>query len=350
MCHRWIPRGYQDHKVVPELQGDVLTEVCQSHYAPQHTEKCDCDETIDCIVDSSEALVIAGGTNTFADKIFFSDRIELYQPETETRGSKSCVLPNLPVPRTEPTLDIVNGTMTVCGGDGGEHSCLVLEQTGWVETGYGLVTPRTGHVSWVADGNILFLSGGIYNDQAEIFGYDETSQFSSHIERACSIQTDDEVIITGGRDGGSWDSVSVQWRGMEKSLPPLQVGRSQHGCGVAKLEDNSKLLVVAGGYNANYEVLNTIEVLNLGTGNTGGWATLETRMPKPLNGFKMENVGKDLYLVGGKDENNEANTDIFIFDAASNQFTATPGFSSQARWNHGMASVQRTSFEEFCMN
>ena len=61
MCHRWIPRGYQDSKVVPELQEDVLTEVCQSHYAPQHTEQCDCDETIDCIVDSSdgEFLILA---------------------------------------------------------------------------------------------------------------------------------------------------------------------------------------------------------------------------------------------------------------------------------------------------
>jgi hypothetical protein len=36
----------------------------------------------------------------------------------------------LPSKRTEPTIDIVNDKLMVCGGDGGEHSCLSLENKG----------------------------------------------------------------------------------------------------------------------------------------------------------------------------------------------------------------------------
>ena len=38
--------------------------------------------------------------------------------------------------------------------------------TGWVEMDFGIITPRTGHVSWVLGGNNLALSGGIYSGEA----------------------------------------------------------------------------------------------------------------------------------------------------------------------------------------
>ena len=50
------------------------------------------------------------------------------------------------------------------------------------------------------------------------------------------------MIITGGRDGGNWNSVSKQKNGSMEAWPPLIVGRSQHACGVAELEDNSTVL------------------------------------------------------------------------------------------------------------
>ena len=78
------------------------------------------------------AFVIAGGTNSFYGEIYVSDKVELFQPETATRESKSCVLPNLPQNRTEPTVNVVNGSLVVCGGDGGEHACLQLQETGQV--------------------------------------------------------------------------------------------------------------------------------------------------------------------------------------------------------------------------
>jgi len=348
LCHRWIPRGWQG-KENAEYHEDDLVEECKSEYAPQNTDKCECDNSLECIEDSSSAFVIAGGTNSFAGKIHFSDKVELFQPKTATRESKSCMLPNLPHNRTEPTVNVVNGSLVVCGGDGGEHACLQLQETGWVETDFGMITPRTGHVSWVL-GNQLALSGGIYSDEA-VSGHEEGAPYASHMERACALQIDeDQVIITGGRDGKGWNSVSRRREGSIDHLPPLLVGRSHHGCGLVELEDNSKLLVVAGGYNENYKALDSIEVLNLGSGNGGEWQVLETRIPRPLNGFKIETLRRKLYFVGGKDENNEANSDIFVFDPAGNSFTTIQGFSAKAHWNQGMSKVQRSSFEKYCMN
>jgi len=349
LCHRWIPRGWQDNKI-PEYQEDEIVEVCDSYYAPQHTDKCKCDESLECDEDLSSAFVIAGGTNSFVDKIFFSDKVELFQPETETSYRKSCMLPKLPQNRTEPTVNIVDGSLVVCGGDGGEHSCLELQKTGWIETGFDMITPRTGHVSWVAENSHVVLSGGIYSQEA-VFGYEEGTPFAAHMERACALQVDDDqVIIIGGRDRTGWNSVSRRVDGYVEALPPLLVGRSHHACGLVEMEDKSKLLVVAGGYNDNYEALDTIEVLRMDSDNVGNWETLETRLPRPLNGFKMENVGEKLYIVGGKDDNNEANTEVVIFDPVSSKFSTIQGYTSQPHWNHGMSKVQRTSFEEYCMN
>ena len=66
------------------------------------------------------------------NEIYFSDKVELFQPKTATRESKSCKLPNLPQNRTEPTVNVVDGSLVVCGGDGGEHACLQLQETGQV--------------------------------------------------------------------------------------------------------------------------------------------------------------------------------------------------------------------------
>ena len=76
------------------------------------------------------ALVIAGGTNSILDDIYISNRVELFKPDSETGTATSCLLPNLPSSRTEPTVDILNEKLMVCGGDGGEHSCLQLENKG----------------------------------------------------------------------------------------------------------------------------------------------------------------------------------------------------------------------------
>jgi len=37
---------------------DDLVEECKSEYAPQNTDKCECDDSLECIEDSSSAFVI----------------------------------------------------------------------------------------------------------------------------------------------------------------------------------------------------------------------------------------------------------------------------------------------------
>ena len=134
----------------------------------------------------SVALVVAGGTSSVLEDIYTSARMELLVPSTGTGPARSCSLPSLPSGRSEPSLDIVGGELVVCGGEGGEQSCLrlaetgipsdegggkvILFHTGWVEMGAGLDTPRAGHVSWVNQDDLLLLSGGIYSNETEIFG------------------------------------------------------------------------------------------------------------------------------------------------------------------------------------
>jgi len=324
-----------------------VNEVCKAYYAPQQTDKCECDEKLACFMDPSEALVIVGGTNSISDDIYISDRVELFKPNPENGTSTSCLLPNLPTKRTEPTVDIVNGALMVCGGDGGEHSCLRLNSTEW--DAMTMSTPRAGHQSWVVNNN-LFLSGGIYSNETDIIGFKKIGEDSFFGERACAIQLKgDEIIVTGGRDGGNWNSVSKQKDGSMEAWPPLMVGRTQHACGVAELDDNSTLLVVAGGYNFNYEPLDSVEVLTIESW-VGKWKKLEGTLPKPLTGFTMENVNNKLYLVGGKDDKNVANTEILVFDPSTNDLSTVDELPWESRWNHGMTKVLASNFTQYCMN
>ena len=73
-------------------------------------------------------------------------------------GSKLCSLPNLPEARKlhSQSFDLI------CGGDGGESSC--VEFIGGTRTNT-LATPREGHISW-ASSNGVVLMGHHYQPQA----------------------------------------------------------------------------------------------------------------------------------------------------------------------------------------
>ena len=57
LCHRWIPRGWQGRDNA-EYHEDDFVEECQSDYAPQSTDKCECDDSIECIEDSSSGILV----------------------------------------------------------------------------------------------------------------------------------------------------------------------------------------------------------------------------------------------------------------------------------------------------
>ena len=109
------------------------------------------------------------------------------------------------------------------------------------------------------------------------------------------------------------------------------------------------MLVVAGGYDKNYAVLDSIEVLKISKGERGNWATVG-KLFRPLNSLKMENVNNKLYLIGGKDDQNEANREIFSYDPATNQLSSNQTFPWESRWNHGMTKVLASQFQEYCIN
>ena len=100
----------------------------------------------------SVALVVAGGTSSFLEDIYISARMELLVPSTGTGPARSCSLPSLPSGRSEPSVDIVGGELVVCGGEGGEQSCLRLAETGSTSyQGGGKVYSTQVGWRWVLD-------------------------------------------------------------------------------------------------------------------------------------------------------------------------------------------------------
>ncbi len=76
---------------------------------------------------------------------------------------------------------------------------------------------------------------------------------------------------------------------MWKDLATLNVARGQHVCGVATLGD-TPFLVVAGGYNNDYDALNSAEKLdlsNMGKGWKIGTARLSKKKPAYWTNFSF---------------------------------------------------------------
>ena len=51
-----------------------------------------------------------------------------------------------------------------------------------------------------------------------------------YLSRACAIELDDQVILTGGGAGGTRVDV-YNMNGLVREMPILNIARSNHGCG-----------------------------------------------------------------------------------------------------------------------
>ena len=70
-----------------------------------------------------------------------------------------------------------------------------------------------------------------------------------------------------------------------------------------------QLLVVAGGSDASYFNLNTVELLrDYSTATSTSWVVATGRLPRAVWGARMTLVGPHLYLTGGLDSSNKGRT------------------------------------------
>ena len=125
------------------------------------------------------------------------------------------------------------------------------------------------------------------------------------------------VVILGGQSD-TIDRVYLfdKIRGSFNELPPLKQGRSGLQAGIVTYPDNTKTIIVTGGYYDSNES-DTTEVLNLDS--TDEWVD-GPMLPKALqNGASVQFKGT-LLVVGGYGDDNQASDVIYEFDVMNNNW------------------------------
>ena len=99
-------------------------------------------------------VMVTGGSTASAQ----STSVELLA----SNGTRLCSLQNLPEARKHHSQSL----NIICGGEGGESSCVTFFGDGsWYKT-HTLATARSGHISWALPNGGLVLMGHHYQPQA----------------------------------------------------------------------------------------------------------------------------------------------------------------------------------------
>jgi len=265
-----------------------------------------------------------------------STSVELYNPHSQS----SCQLPELPEPRYEHTM--CGGLL--CGGDiyKTDRSCLMFNPlTGtFTYTEVPLTAKRKFHLCWNLDGGEVLLLGGFYNQStSELVTSDGSSvspgfPLESRTYGGCGIEIEDSYVVTGGFNffkhfenqnrmlqedkfykdviDGLKTVTRYNRTGYSQTLPKLQVGRSEHGCGKFVNSEGVTVLMVTGG--ANYRgierfYLDSTEILQ-----EDSW-TFSTPLPSARYGLRAASLSDRIFVFGGFDEELKYLDVILRYDA-----------------------------------
>ena len=140
------------------------------------------------------------------------------------------------------TVDTVEGYAVACM----EGTCERLSAFGFWQLLAGTQEPRKDHTSAVFEGNIYLVGGESSPSTTEVIdidtgesarGFDLTlpAGFPGR-QGHCSIQIQSDIILTGGRGLGPYDSLDYVTKysltdGAATEMPPLIKGRKHHACG-----------------------------------------------------------------------------------------------------------------------
>jgi len=227
-----------------------------------------------------KVIVVTGGTqNSFLNS---AEALNI-------DGTRLCNLPDLPTPRRHHSM---SGRM-ICGG----KSCIKFDQGNWKEFPWKLQEERGQHSSWKrSDGKTRLLGGYNSRTTSEIIsetGSEMGFPMKYKTSRACSIQFEDQVILTGGLETRNIVSVYND-DGWVRDLAPLKTGRYWHACG-HYTSDNDLKYIVAGGYRIRAIASTEIYSTSRSDWNDG------VPLPSPRyffsNGISVDN---NVFLLGGK--------------------------------------------------
>jgi len=239
---------------------------------------------------SKEGILISGGLIGYP-RILKS--VELFNINTK----KSCILPELPLPRFAHTIE----DKVICGGYGGEihktafSNCLTLTDSGTWKVSHTLKVARHRHSSWKSEKGIILMGGYRNLKTTELLKPDGKSNFAFDLQHSaygsCAIAFEsNSVIVTGGIIQKSvtkytMNSVRTTW----KDLPDLMNDRAWHACGKYVDRNNNDVLLVTGGRMTKYDLLATTEILTIGTSS---WR-LAGSLPVAMTGLYHSAVSVD---------------------------------------------------------
>jgi len=223
---------------------------------------------------------------------------------------------------------------TICGGENTRTTCTTLTSGQWV-TSQVLSKERRDHCSWCTSTGIILLGGHYSLTSTETViqtEYDTVPGFTmqNQTEYACSIpdKATHTLIITGGLQ--TMKAVTrYDTAGFLEYLPSLRDGRYYHGCGAYRREDDSQVLLVAGGYGKGGGLSST-ELLPT---NTSAWVKANP-LPRKLyyvRGITMDGV---LYMTGGYDMG--ARDEIYYW---SEENWLEAGRMNMSRYDHAVSTI-----------
>ena len=169
-------------------------------------------------------------------------------------SGRSCTLPSLPRGMSSHTVDVLDSKIVACD----ETSCLQFTGGSW-----SILTRTTergfAHTSAVIQSR-LYLVGGEFSsyspdspdspDSTEIVTSDGAVEPGFSLQngrwRHCSIQTQESVVLTGGRDTLSLvtEYSDIQGDVRVRELHPLAVGRAAHACEVYRDTAGSQVTLI----------------------------------------------------------------------------------------------------------
>jgi len=326
----------------------------------------DCNVGEKCEDDNSEkgfkckkgsAILITGGAYSPSHM-----SAEIFLPWNST----SIALPPLPDPRWKH----VQAGNLLCGGDAPSgsavHDCLgwTRDWGTWFSPPIELSKPSIDSTVWSRndiDNDIrsMIIMGGeksawVSEEVNETPEWSTTSSIELKYAtwKACSISLDDEVVITGGRNfPKALTRVSRYDRdGVMRNMPSLNQGRYEHAC-ASYFTLGEQVLMVTGGIreDRNHEegeniILDSTELLKLASGIAWQEVT-SARLPRPMNGMRVETVDNRVLLFGGERRIAHGGASADILEYTDDDGWRKIGTMKNERKDHATSKVDFEDFE-----
>jgi len=311
------------------------------------------------------AIIVSGGYTNMNSSVEILDE----------NGNYWCSLPKLPDYRESHTQ---SGLIT-CGGnindvddsirdyvntDGVQDSCLTFSSGQWIKS-HNLrfrhkqifdsgaqrtnwYRKRSRHSSWISPQGVVLMGGEpslllgkstlVLMDDGQVklgFGLRQAVYF------ACTIQLDEQVILTGG----NYDEKRVDVYNMDgwvKGLPRLGTGRYKHGCGHYIDSNDRMVYLVTGGTDGITGALTSTEILVSGAES---WTEVAGQLPKPLMGLSGVSLNNKIFMTGGY---SKGPWDYILQFNPDNGTWSNIGKMKQARSFHGASLVNVDDVIDYC--